>query len=75
MDRMVERKHPKYWEGVRDTLQLLYTYMIWHENNPEEREPKSYVIAAQRAVERHCKSCLRELLAIPFSEEDDNPKD
>ncbi len=67
MENIAKKKHPQYWQGINDALELLDTYIVWYEDHPESRTPREYIGAAKKAVARHCKSCLRELLAIPFN--------
>ena len=69
MEKIVTNKHPQYWQGINDALELIYAYLAWQKDHPEAREPEDYIMAAKKAVARHCRSCLRELLAIPFGEE------
>jgi hypothetical protein len=66
---MADVKNPEYWEGVFDTLHLIHSYFDHYEDHSEAMKPKQYVMAAKRAVRRRCKSCLVDLLDLPFDEE------
>ena len=66
---MAEVKSGHYWEGVFDTLNLIHSYFDHYEDHPSSMTPKGYVIAAKRAVRRRCKSCLVDLLDLPFEKD------
>ena len=50
MENIAKKKHPKYWQGINDALELLDTYIVWYEDHPESRTPREYIGAAKKAV-------------------------
>lgn len=56
-----------YWNGVRDALRMVETFVFWKEKNPrEKRTIKNFVSEALEAVRQKCAPCLKEILGIDF---------
>ena len=56
-----------YWNGVRDALRMVETFVFWKEKNPrEKRTVKDFVSEALEAVRQKCAPCLKEILGINF---------
>lgn len=56
-----------YWNGVRDALRMVETFVFWKEKNPrEKRTTKDFVSEALEAVRQKCAPCLKEILGINF---------
>jgi hypothetical protein len=56
-----------YWNGVRDALRMVETFVFWKEKNPrEKRTIKDFVSEALEAVRQKCAPCLKEILGINF---------
>jgi hypothetical protein len=56
-----------YWNGVRDALRMVETFVFWKEKNPrEKRMVKDFVSEALEAVRQKCAPCLKEILGINF---------
>lgn len=62
-----EEKNPAYWEGVRDTLQLLLEFEKWIKENPEsEISLEDYLKKAQEQVASKTSPQLADILGVPF---------
>lgn len=56
-----------YWNGVRDALRMVETFVFWKEKNPrEKRTIRDFVSEALEAVRQKCAPCLKEILGIDF---------
>ncbi len=62
-----EEKNPAYWEGVRDTLQLLLDFEKWKEENPDTTITlEEYLKKAQNQVASKTSPQLADVLGVPF---------
>lgn len=59
-----------YWNGVRDALRMVQTFLFWKEKNPNEaRTIETFVSEALEAVRQKCAPCLKEILGVTFGDE------
>ncbi|MDO8055294.1 MAG: hypothetical protein Q6361_00395, partial [Candidatus Hermodarchaeota archaeon] len=61
-----------YWNGVRDALRMVQTFLFYKEKNPaEQRSTDTFVSEALDAVRQKCAPCLKEILGVDFGEDED----
>ncbi|MFX1244310.1 MAG: hypothetical protein ACFE8F_05060 [Promethearchaeota archaeon] len=58
-----------YWNGVRDALRMVQTFLFYKDKNPEEqRSTDTFVSEALDAVRQKCAPCLKDILGVSFGE-------